>query len=349
MSEVDDTISQEAAETADAQEWDSAFEKYDSEKGIKSEKTEDVKKVEKTGDDDKKEYTNDELLELKKAEDEAAEKKKAEEAEARKNETAEEKAEREKKEAEEAADKEESAEEAKARREAAARAREVREASRDFVADTEAVKADVMEQMFKDKDGKLYDADGDEIRLIEDVMALRNPRTGKNFTEDEAAAYLLKATQHAKQEQIEAQQRAAEIAEEIITLKDQAETVKDKYGEFLNDPKNADLKAEIWADYEATFVLDEESGIITKAPVSMVRFYDRALKPYVEAQTTITSAEQAKTEAEAAAEKAKAEAAKARTRNDREDIFARGDAGRDTLSKEEKEWADAEKAYYGRK
>jgi len=340
MSDVEDTITQEAAETADAQEWDSAFGKFDAEKGIKP------------AGEEKKNPTDVETAaaeEAKKAADEAA--KKAAEEEARKNETPEQKANREKKEAEEAAaaKETETPEEAQARRDAAKLAREVRDANRDFIADTEAVRNDVVEQMFKDKDGKLYDADGDEIKSIEDVMGLRNPNTGKNFTEDEAAKWFLKASQNAKQEREDALKQAAEIADELISIKDQADTVKDKYGAFLNDPKNAGLKAEIWADYEATFVVDPDSGIIVKAPVSMVRFYDRALKPYVEAQTTINSAEEAKKQAEEAAAKAKAEANAARTRNDREDIFARGDNGRSTLTKDEEEWADAEKSWLSKK
>lgn len=309
MSEVDDTT-QEAAETADAQEWDSALESYESEKGVKSEAPQKA--------------TEQETQPPAEEETQPPEEETQPPAEA-------------------------PDEEAKAQREAAARAREVREANRDYVADVEAVREDIMAEMFKDRDGKLYDADGDEIKTIDDVMGLRNPNTGKNFTEDEAGAYFLKATQHAQREREEAIQQAERIADEMVSLKDQADTVKDKYGDFLNDPKNAQLKAEIWADYEATFVMDEATGIITKAPVSMTRFYDRALKPYMEAQTSISSAEQAKAEAEAAAAKAKAEADKARSRNDREDIFARGDSGRDTLSKEEAEWADAEKAYYGKK
>lgn len=315
MPEVNDTT-QEAAETADAQEWDAAFEQFDSEKGIKSEgnsqdeESEDLSTPPAKADDSEED-----------AEDESQ--------------------------TEESKDDSETDEEAQARREAAARAREFREASREYTADVEAVKEDIMAEMFKDRDGKLYDADGDEIRTIEDVMALRNPNTGKNFTEDEAGAYLLKATQHVQREREEALREAERIADEMVSLKDQADTVKDKYGAFLDDPKNAQLKADIWADYEATFVTDEATGIITKAPVSMVRFYDRALKPYMEAQANISSAEEARRQAEAEAAKAKTEAERARTRNDREDIFARGDSGRDTLSKEEQEWADAEKAYYG--
>lgn len=338
MSDVDDTTL-EQAEAADAAEWDSAFDKFDSEKGIKSEKTEDKPAGDKPEADDKKEYTNEELLELKRKEDE----------EARQNETPEEKAEREKKEAEEAAANNETDEEAKARRDREAAAREARATQRDILAEAEAMQNDIVETMFKDKDGKLYDADGDEIRTIEDVMALRNPNTGKNFTEDEAGAYLLKATQHAKREQEEALALAKTYAEVNLTIKDEADTIKDKYGDFLNDPKNAELKAEIWADYEATLQTDEETGVIVKAPVSMVRFYDRALKPYMDAQSDISEAEQAKKDAEEAAAKAKEEAEKARRRSDREDIFDRGSNGRDTLSKEEQEWADAEKAYYGRK
>lgn len=336
MSEVEDTITQEAAETADAQEWDTAFKKYDSEKGIKTEEDKPA------GEEDKK-PTDAETAAAEEA------KKAAEEEEARKNETPEQKAEREKKEAEEADKPAETPEEAQARRDAAARARELREASRDFMADTEAVVNDIMVEMFKDKDGKLYDADGDEIKSIEDVMLLRNPNTGKNFTEDEAGAYFLKASQNAKEERQNALAMAKQYAEVNLAIKDEADTVKDKYGAFLSDPKNATLKAEVWADYQETLQVDPDSGVIIKAPVSMIRFYDRALKPYADAQSDITSAQQAKAEAEAAAEKAKAEAAAARKRNDREDIFARGDNGRSTLTKDEEEWADAKKSYYGKK
>lgn len=340
MSDVDDTTL-EAGEAADAAEWDAANDKFDSDKGIKTEERKE-EPAKKTEDEVVLDEAAQKRVDAELARVEA-------EAEARKNETPEQKAEREKKEAEEAAANKETEEQAAARRDRESAARDARSLQRDILAETEAMQNDIVDTMFKDKDGKLYDADGDEIRTIDDVMALRNPNTGKNFTEDEAGAYLLKATQHAQQEREDAIAMAKTYAEVNLTIKDEADTIKDKYGEFLNDPKNAALKAEIWADYEATLQTDEESGVIVKAPVSMVRFYDRALKPYVEAQSTINNAEQAKKEAEAAAAKAAEDAKRARTRSDREDLFDRGNSGRETLSKDEAEWADAEKAYYGRK
>lgn len=330
MSEVDDN----AIAQQDADEWDSALNKFDTEKGVQSENVED-----KTQEAD----------ETAKA---AADKKAADDAAAgRENETDEEREAREKKEAEEAeaAKNTETDEQAAARRERAQAAREARAIQRDSALETEAMQKDIVETMFKDNDGKLYDADGDEINGFEDVMLLRNPSTGKNFTEDEAAAWFLKATQHVQQERADAIEKAKEYAEVNVNIKDEADTIKEKYGDFLADPKNHTLRDEILQDYLDTLITDEASGVVIKAPVSMIRFYDRALKPYVEAQSTINSAEEARKAAEESAAAAKAEADKAKTRNDREDIFARGDSGRDTLTKEEQEWADAEKSYYGKK
>ncbi len=316
MSDVDDTTL-EQAEAADAAEWDSAFDKFDSEKGLEKEST-------------KEDVESENSLEPGEKEHEAADEEKEEEANKADDNEADEAAERE-------------------ARERAQAAREARAIQRETLVEAESMQNDIVEQMFKDKDGKLYDADGDEIRTIEDVMGLRNPNTGKNFTEEEAATWLIRASQSVQREREEALAMAKTYAEVNLTIKDEADTIKDKYGEFLADPKNHALRDEVLQDYLNTLVVDEESGIVTKAPVSMVRFYDRALKPYVDAQNSISSAEEARKQAEADAEKARKEAEAARTRSDREDIFDRGTSGRDTLSKEEQEWADVEKSYYGRK
>lgn len=312
----------------DAAEWDQVVGDFSQDHGLKPDAGDGAKDNTQGGSDDA----------AKKAADEAAAKKAEEEARA--NETPEQKAEREKKEADEAAAKGDPAAQERARQ-----IRDQRSSQREIIADETAMRDDIRTEMFPDTDGKLYDEDGDEIKTIEDVMRHTNNQTGKNFTKEEAGAWLLAASQHATLEKQKADARISEIADVNISIKDEADTVKERYGAFLADPKNAQLRDEILADYLETLEKDPDTGIIVRNPVSMVRFYDRALKPYVDGVAQATAAD-----AKAAAETEKAkrleqENKQLKTRTDREDIFSRGN-NRDTLDEDDKEWADATKDYY---
>lgn len=218
-------------------------------------------------------------------------------------------------------------------------AREQRGIQRELAADETAMKEDIRKEMFSEVPTVLQDADGDQIRTIEDVQKLMNPNTGKPFTEEEAGSWLLQAQQHLNTQLQELEKQIEQIAETNISLKDQSDSIKGEYGELLKaNPNN--IREKIWVEYEKTLKKDEKSGIIIEAPVSLESFYRAALAPYVEL------AKQLEAQAEAETKDSKVEADKAKTQNqtDRADITSGGKS--DTRDDEEKEWDKAAKSYY---
>lgn len=224
--------------------------------------------------------------------------------------------------------------------------RDARNAARTYAQQVEAVRTDVMAKMYGEVPETLQDADGDPIRGIEDVMQLINPRTGKEFTEDEAGMWLLSAQQQFNQNRATIEKEAEQIAEVNLDVKDQADAINAKYGDYLK--ANSELRDELWADFQSTLVIDEKSGLITKAPVSLERFYERALSPRIEAETKAQADTEAKAAADAAAEQQAKEAAekqRRRDRSDRSDIYAPNNQPDD--DPEAKEWADAAREVFG--
>jgi hypothetical protein len=225
-------------------------------------------------------------------------------------------------------------------------ARDARLAARAAAQEVEAVKADVIEKLFANVPTELVDVDGDPIRTVQDVMARINPKTGEAFTENEAEVWLLSAKQQFATQQGELQSRAAQIAEVNVNIKDEADSVNSKYHEILE--ANPDLRAELWAAFDKTLIKDPETGIIIDMPVSLEMFYGTALKPYATVAANTAANEKAAAEAaeaEAAKAKAEEEAARHKKRTDRSDIYAGGKT--DTLTSEDKEWAEAEKEVLG--
>lgn len=218
--------------------------------------------------------------------------------------------------------------------------RDARALAREAKAEAEAVAADVREQMFADVPTQLKDADGDPINSIEDVMKLVNPRTQEPFTEEEAGMWLLAAQQRLAQELKAVDQQVEAIAETSIDLKDQADSITYRYGDLLKSMP--ELRDEIWADFQETLVRDEKSGIVIKAPVSLERFYERALKPYVELGPKLEAQEAAR----ATAEQESAKVQRVQTRSDRSDIYAPNNTN--ILDDDEKEWAEAAQSYFGK-
>ncbi len=227
-------------------------------------------------------------------------------------------------------------------------ARAARIANREYTEAVQSIKSDVMKTVFADVPEFLQDADGDPIKSIDDVMKLTNPRTGEGFTEEEAGMWLLSAQQQFNEQKAQIEKRADEIAEVNFDLKDQAESINRKYGDFLKS--NPELRDEIWTDYMETLVKDEKSGTIIKMPVSLEKYYDRQLKHRVEAETKaaedVAAAEKATADAKA---KADAEAAdkKKKARADRSDVF--GSQQPENKDPEADEWAEAEKEVFGKR
>lgn len=223
--------------------------------------------------------------------------------------------------------------------------REQRAASREIMADEQAMREDVREKLYGDASDKLFDADGDEIKGIDDVMRLVNPNTGQPFTEDEAGSWLLRAQQHLAQERETREKQVENIASVNIRIRDEAETVKERFGDILAEKPQ--LAQRLMAEYRKTFKLDESGEVILDAPVSLEGFFEAALTPYAEtrqAQSAEASARQAE---ESEAEKLRRENARLKNRADREDIFSGGDRTNDAKSQESKEWAAAAKEVYG--
>jgi hypothetical protein len=221
------------------------------------------------------------------------------------------------------------------------RAREARQTAREAAKEVENVAKEVREKMFAEVQTELKDGDGDPIRSIEDVMKLINPQTKESFTQKEATEWLMAAQQQLNQNLAGIDKQVEQIAEVQVDMKDQADSINYQYGELLKSMP--ELRDQLWGEFQNTLVKDPNSGIITKMPVSLERFYEIALQPYVKLAESL----EAQTAATAAAEKAAADAKKSQTRSDRSDIFGRGKV--DDMDSEEKEWAAAASDYYGNK
>lgn len=218
--------------------------------------------------------------------------------------------------------------------------REARALQREIEADTSAMREDVKKELYPDFSDEILDDQGVPMKTPRDVMNHINPNTGKRFTEEEATAWLFAATKHKEQQRAEMQERVEHIADVMITQRDEADVIKGKYGKLLAQLPN--LRKEIWADYRATLVVDKDSGLIVDAPVSLQKFFERALKPYAEyaAQLEANAKENPTPPPKPTQTPEQVKQAQA----DRQDITSGGQGS--VQDPEEKEWADVAKEYY---
>lgn len=221
-------------------------------------------------------------------------------------------------------------------------ARDARIAARQSAQQVEKLRSDVREKIFADVPTELQDADGDPIRTVEDVMKLKNPRTGEAFTEEEAGMWLLSAQQQFNRNLAEVDKRVEQIADVNLDLKDQADSITYEYGELLK--QMPELRDKLWAEYEKTLVKDEKSGLILQAPVSLEGFYRTLLEPYAQMGRRAEEDEATKAAAEAEAKKQE-EQQRQQKRADRSDIYRGGKT--DNEDPEDKEWAEAAKTVFG--
>ena len=131
------------------------------------------------------------------------------------------------------------------------------------------------------------------------------------------------------------QARVEQVSDVMIQQRDEADQVKGKYGTLL--AKLPNLRKEIWADYKATLVVDKETGLIVDAPVSLAKFFARALRPYEQyVQQLQSQAAEKKT--------AQDDTTRKQTQQDREDITSSGNGS--VADPEEEAWAAAAKKHY---
>lgn len=240
---------------------------------------------------------------------------------------------------------------------AEADARAARASTREYQHQLDTVKNDVREQLFKDVPQTLVDGDGDPIRGIEDVMKLINPQTNEAFTEEQAGMWLLHAQQEFNKGVEQMNKQIDQIAEVNVEIKDQADNIRYKYGELLKtlpdpDKPNQLYRDTLWNDYQDTLVKDPNTNLIVRAPVSLERFYERALRPYLQAaqQPPVPAPAEGTEGQPPAADGTQPPAAeppvdRSRNRQDRSDIYGGGNT--DTLDEDDKEWADAATVVFG--
>lgn len=220
--------------------------------------------------------------------------------------------------------------------------REQRSIQRTIQAERDDIRNDIAEKLSSDVSDDILDSEGKPIKTIEEVMSYRNPKTNEAFTEEEAAQWLLDS-QRVKNEQKAAREALIDAAAETnISLKDQADTINEEFGDLLRALPN--LRAEIWDAFLKTLERDEASDIIIKAPVSMEQFYRVSLRGYVELAKKL-KAEHENTNNTDVTNPTQTNPAPVKTdRSDRDDIVSRGQS--DTRSDEDKEWSDVMNNYY---
>ena len=210
-----------------------------------------------------------------------------------------------------------------------------RRTMREIEADNKAMRADVQKELYPDWTDDILDDQGEPIKTPRDVMQYTNPVTKKRFTEEEATAWLFAAQKHKDQQRAEMQARVEQVSDVMIQQRDEADQVKGKYGTLL--AKLPNLRKEIWADYKATLVVDKETGLIVDAPVSLAKFFARALRPYEQyVQQLQSQAAEKKT--------AQDDTTRKQTQQDREDITSSGNGS--VADPEEEAWAAAAKKHY---
>lgn len=226
---------------------------------------------------------------------------------------------------------------------AGAASREARALQRQIQQDNKEVQADVKKELYPDWNDDILDDQGKPMKTPRDVMNHINPNTGKRFTEEEATAWLFAAQEYKDNQRKEMIERVEHVADVMITQRDDADYIRGKFGKLLG--QLPELRKEIWADYKATLVVDDKSGLIIDAPVSLKRFFERALKPYatyaarLEAEASNNTGQQTEQKPPA-----KTDAEVRQTQADREDITSTGTGS--TMDPEEEGWANAAKQYY---
>jgi len=212
------------------------------------------------------------------------------------------------------------------------------QARRESEARTEAVRQDIRESLFGNlkTEVEVVDADGDVIKTKEDLMQRVNPHTGEPFTEPEAALWLLSAQNKLDKENAESEKEVERLVDLHNSIHEDINYISTKYGDFIKqDP--ARMK-EIYSEWKQSLEINGENQIITKAPVSLRRTFDLALKGDIK----LISENQARAEAQAKAEK---EQSRKQDSLDRSDVTAFGKSTA-ILDDLEAGWDKAARDYY---
>lgn len=164
-------------------------------------------------------------------------------------------------------------------------------------------------------DKNLYDETGRVIHTAQDIVDRGLVKAnGEEFTYEEAAQWILDSTRQMN-EQIAAMESNAEgLAELNQSLKEGSDRVLELYGTVLDAMPS--VRQQLADAYLKTLIIDEKTGLVTKATIDPVEFYGIAMAPYTELGRVL----QQKNELEATVNQAKADT----TRDERSGLPQRG-------------------------
>lgn len=146
---------------------------------------------------------------------------------------------------------------------------------------SETVKKSVIEQLHPDGiDNKLYDSNGKVINTAQDIVdrGLINPDTQEPFEYEEAARWMLNAQQTMNKQVEDLNAYAEQVADVYVNLKEGNDRVEELYGDYLKVMPG--VAQQLSEAYAKTLVKDE-NGIVIRAPLDPVEYYQMSLAPYI--------------------------------------------------------------------
>lgn len=315
----------------DEQEWDAALTDFKESKGIDDGGSE---------EEEQEQLTDEQKADKKKADDAAEAKRVADEAEAEKakGETPEETKARHD---QDAADKKAADEAAAAMpryNEAAANARKTQ---REIQQDRDDYRTDLKEKLYPDLKNELEDSEGQPIRTVADLMRLENPSTGKAFTENEAGLFLIQAQKHLANQNADAEKRIEDIADVLITVRDESLAVRQKWGPLLAEMEKVQpgFAATLRDKFKKQLETDSESGIITGFKMGPEEFYDTALGGYELAAQQLQAKDEELAQSQQKQQETETKLNRSRNKADRSDVTSGGKV--DNKTDDDKEWDEA--------
>lgn len=140
---------------------------------------------------------------------------------------------------------------------------------------------EIIEKMYPQGiDQNIYDSNGNIIKTAQDIVdrgILKDD--GEPYTYEEAASFVLRASQEMAKNVEELNQWADNIAEQNISLAESNARVISKWGDILK--AMPDVAQKLASDYISTQLeFDKTKSFITRMGMAPEQFYDIALGPY---------------------------------------------------------------------
>lgn len=203
--------------------------------------------------------------------------------------------------------------------------------SRNSQASMEAAKIEIKAKIMPELP-QLKANDGFVVKSAKDLETIENPNTpGVAFTPQEAERIFNAHIQEVRQIESQTEARATKIATVNQALMDESTLALAAFKDVFAE--NPDLQKSMFEAFSKTLKVSSD-GFIEEAPVGLLEFYNAALSPYVKAKAAAAPAVPA----------APQPVDNTKRNQDRSDIYKPSSK---VLSKDDEEWAEAEREVLG--